>query len=60
MGGQIAGQIGIIGPKRMNYGDMIAQISFVNKAMSAEARRHCGLPPEEEDDFAVTSFKVQD
>lgn len=57
MGGEIAGQIGIIGPKRMNYGDMIAQISFVNKAMSAEARRHCGLPPEDEDDFEVYPFE---
>ncbi len=48
IGSQISGQIGVIGPKRMQYGNIISQISFVNKALSEAAGHHYGRDPEED------------
>ena len=42
IGRQISGQIGVIGPKRMEYGKIISQISFVNKALMEAAGEHYG------------------
>jgi heat-inducible transcriptional repressor len=42
VGDHIAGQIGVIGPKRMQYGEIISQVSFVNKALSDAANQHYG------------------
>ncbi len=42
IGSQISGQIGVIGPKRMQYGNIISQISFVNKALTEAAGHHYG------------------
>lgn len=42
IGQQISGQIGVIGPKRMQYGNIISQISFVNRALSDVAKDHYG------------------
>jgi len=42
IGQQITGQIGVIGPKRMQYGNIISQISFVNRALSDVAKDHYG------------------
>ena len=44
IGRQISGQIGVIGPKRMQYGKIISQISFVNKALMEAAGEHYGYP----------------
>lgn len=35
----VTGQIGVIGPKRMRYGEIISQISFVNRALTEAVRR---------------------
>ncbi|HZK28835.1 MAG TPA: HrcA family transcriptional regulator, partial [Clostridia bacterium] len=43
IGNQVSGQIGVIGPKRMQYGNIISQISFVNKALAEAAGEHYGL-----------------
>ena len=43
IGRRISGQIGVIGPKRMEYGNIISQISFVNKALSDVAEDHYTL-----------------
>lgn len=48
LGRQISGQIGVIGPKRMAYGKIIAQISFVNKALTEAAGAHHGQPVDSE------------
>lgn len=40
IGRRISGQIGVIGPKRMEYGNIISQISFVNRALSDVAEGH--------------------
>lgn len=40
IGRQISGQIGVIGPKRMEYGNIISQISFVNRVLCDVARDH--------------------
>ncbi len=40
IGNEITGQIGVIGPKRMQYGNIISQISFVNKALTEAAGEH--------------------
>ena len=48
LGRQISGQIGVIGPKRMAYGKIIAQISFVNKALTEAAGTHHGQPVDSE------------
>ncbi len=42
IGRYISGQIGVIGPKRMQYGNIISQISFVNKALTEAADEHYG------------------
>ena len=42
IGKKISGQIGVIGPKRMQYGNIISQISFVNKALGEVAGRQYG------------------
>lgn len=31
---KISGQLAVIGPKRMNYGEIISQIQFINRALS--------------------------
>lgn len=48
LGRQISGQIGVIGPKRMAYGKIIAQISFVNKTLTEAAGAHHGQPVDSE------------
>jgi heat-inducible transcriptional repressor len=40
IGRQISGQIGVIGPKRMEYGNIISQISFVNRVLCDVAKDH--------------------
>mgnify|MGYP001204089167 CR=1 FL=1 len=42
IGRKISGQIGVIGPKRMQYGNIISQISFVNRALTQVADDHYG------------------
>ena len=44
IGKRISGQIGVIGPKRMQYGRIISQIGFVNKALMEAAGEHYGHP----------------
>ncbi len=48
LGRQISGQIGVIGPNRMAYGKIIAQISFVNKTLTEAAGAHHGQPVDSE------------
>lgn len=48
IGKKISGQIGVIGPKRMQYGTIISQISFVNKALGEAVGRQYARNGEEE------------
>jgi heat-inducible transcriptional repressor len=41
--GEIFGQIAVIGPRRMDYGRIISQISFVNKTLTREAAERTGI-----------------
>lgn len=46
-GHKITGSIGVIGPKRMNYGQVISNISFVRKFVNKEIREICSDGSEE-------------
>ena len=50
IGQQISGQIGVIGPKRMQYGNIISQISFVNRVLGQVADDHYGRGQEGNDE----------
>jgi len=39
IGGKVVGSIGVIGPKRMEYGKVISQINFVRMTVDNEIRR---------------------
>lgn len=49
LGRHISGQIGVIGPKRMQYGKIISQISFVNRTLMEVAGEHYGRQKPDED-----------
>ena len=39
MGDVVAGRIGVIGPRRMAYGKVISNISFIKQILNEEIRR---------------------